>query len=104
SANFACFCPLRAGLTLSVPFRTSWRSHEFLQPDGRIMSLVSDFQPLFSQMEIKVGENGPYPAADCSCATLANQDVESSSSAAHHSTMGDSSCRTTQELCPGTVG
>ncbi len=28
--------------------------HEFLQPDGRIMSLIPDFHPLFSETEIKV--------------------------------------------------
>jgi len=30
--------------------------HEFLQPDGRIMSLIPDFHPLFSETEIKVGD------------------------------------------------
>jgi hypothetical protein len=30
--------------------------HEFLQPDGRIMSLIPEFHPLFSQTEIKIGE------------------------------------------------
>jgi len=31
-------------------------SHEFLHPDGRIMSLVPEFHPLFSQTEIKIGD------------------------------------------------
>jgi hypothetical protein len=31
-------------------------SHEFLQPDGRIMSLVPEFHPLFSQTEIKIAD------------------------------------------------
>lgn len=31
-------------------------SHEFLQPDGTIMSLVPEFHPLFSQTEIKLAE------------------------------------------------
>jgi hypothetical protein len=30
-------------------------SHEFLQPDGRIMSLVPDFHPAFSTTEISIG-------------------------------------------------
>jgi hypothetical protein len=33
-------------------------SHEFLQPDGSIMSLLPEFHPVFSQTEIKVSENG----------------------------------------------
>jgi hypothetical protein len=32
-------------------------SHEFLQPDGRIMSLVPEFHPLFSQTEIRIAEH-----------------------------------------------
>lgn len=31
-------------------------SHEFLQPDGRIMSLVPDFHPVFSMTEISIGQ------------------------------------------------
>jgi hypothetical protein len=31
-------------------------SHEFLRPDGRIMSLVPEFHPLFSQTEIKIAD------------------------------------------------
>jgi hypothetical protein len=31
-------------------------SHEFLQPDGRIMSLIPEFHPVFSQTEIKVAK------------------------------------------------
>lgn len=30
--------------------------HEFLQSDGRIMSLIPEFHPLFSQTKIKIGE------------------------------------------------
>jgi hypothetical protein len=31
-------------------------SHEFLQPDGRIMSLVPEFHPMFSETEIKIAD------------------------------------------------
>jgi hypothetical protein len=31
-------------------------SHEFLQPDGRIMSLVPEFHPMFSQTAIRIAE------------------------------------------------
>jgi hypothetical protein len=31
-------------------------SHEFLQADGRIMSLVPEFHPVFSQTAIKIAE------------------------------------------------
>jgi hypothetical protein len=31
-------------------------SHEFLQPDGRIISLVPEFHPMFSQTAIRIAE------------------------------------------------
>src|SRR5205807_2447676 len=31
-------------------------SHEFLLPDGRIMSILPEFHPVFSQTEIKIAE------------------------------------------------
>jgi hypothetical protein len=35
-------------------------SHEFLQPDGRIMSLIPDVPVLFSQTSIQLqGDEGP---------------------------------------------
>jgi hypothetical protein len=30
------------------------RAHEFLQPDGTIMSLIPEFHPMFSLTEIRV--------------------------------------------------